>query len=106
MATGEPLFRDARLVAPWVALIAFLMISNIATLSWTLMRPRRDVRLGVIAVTGMVFAAVLLEPWWTLAAICVLYLALIPYAWVRYGRIKRQRAAVPAPAYSEGSHAP
>ncbi len=98
LATGDDLFRDPRLVAPWTALMAFLMISNVATLSWTLMRPRRDVRLGVIAVVGMVFAALLLEPWWTLVAICAVYLALIPYAWTRYARIKRQRAAVPVPA--------
>jgi CDP-diacylglycerol--serine O-phosphatidyltransferase len=96
LATGEDIFRDPRLVAPWTALMAFLMISNVATLSWTLMRPRRDVRLGLIAVIGMVFAALLLEPWWTLVAICAVYLALIPYAWSRYARVKRQRAAVPA----------
>ncbi|MXO74426.1 CDP-diacylglycerol O-phosphatidyltransferase [Altererythrobacter aerius] len=99
MATGEPIFRDPRLVAPWTALMAFLMISNIATLSWTLMRPRRAVRLGVIAVVGMIFAALLLEPWWTLAAICIGYLALIPYAWARYARVRRQRAAVPVSAH-------
>lgn len=93
LATGEELFRDPRLVAPWLALIAFLMISNVATLSWTLMRPRRDVRLGVILVVGLLFAALLLQPWWTLTAICAGYLALIPYAWARYARVKRQRAA-------------
>ena len=98
LATGEDIFRDPLLVAPWTALMAFLMISNVATLSWTLMRPRRDVRLGLIAVVGMVFAALLLEPWWTLVAICAVYLALLPYAWTRYTRIRRQRAAVPAPA--------
>jgi CDP-diacylglycerol--serine O-phosphatidyltransferase len=104
LATGEPIFRDPRLVAPWTALIAFLMISNVATLSWTLMRPRSDVRLGVILVVGLVFAALLLEPWWTLAAICVVYLALIPYAWARYARFKRQRAAVAPPIPPAASH--
>lgn len=98
LVTDNELFRDPRLVGPWTALVAFLMISNLATLSWTLMRPRRDVRLGVIAVVGMVFAALLLEPWWTLAAISILYVATIPYAVMRYGRIKRQRRAVPANA--------
>lgn len=94
---GAPIFRDPRLVAPWTALIAFLMISNVATLSWTLMRPRRDVRLGLILVVGMIFAALLVEPWWTLAAICLGYLALLPYAWLRYARVKRQRAAAQVP---------
>jgi len=98
LATGDPLFRDPRLVAPWTALMAFLMISNVATLSWTLMRPRRDVRLAVILLVGMLFAALLVAPWWTLVVICAGYLALLPYAWTRYARIKRQRAAVPVPA--------
>jgi CDP-diacylglycerol--serine O-phosphatidyltransferase len=106
LATGEQLFRDPRLVAPWTALMAFLMISNVATLSWTLMRPRRDVRLGVIAVVGMVFAALLLEPWWTLVAICAVYLALLPYAWMRYAKVRRQRAAVRAPAPSDAPSVP
>lgn len=91
LATGEALFRNPVLVALWVTAIAVLMISNLATFSWTSIRPRRDVRLPAIAVTGLTFAALLTEPWWTLAALCVVYLALMPYALVRYGRIKRQR---------------
>lgn len=93
LATGEETFRDPLLVAPWTALVAFLMISNLATLSWGRMRPRRDVRLAVIALVGLVFAALLLEPWWTLTAICAGYIATIPWSIVRYARVKRQRAA-------------
>lgn len=93
MATGNDLFRDPMLVALWTALVAFLMVSNLATLSWGRMRPRSDIRLGVIAVVGMVFAALLLEPWWTLAVICVGYLATMPWSIIRYARIRRQRAA-------------
>ncbi len=95
IATGDDLFRNPILVAPWTALVAFLMISNLATLSWGRMRPRRDVRLGLIAVVGMVFAALLLEPWWTLTAVCTAYLATMPWSIVRYGRIRRQRVAAP-----------
>lgn len=98
IATGEGLFRDPWLVGPWMALIAVLMISNIATLSWTSIRPRRSIRLEVILVAGLAFAGLLTEPWWTLVAICVVYLALMPYALVRYGRIKRQRVAMAEPS--------
>ncbi len=93
LASGEQIFREPVLVALWVAGIAFLLISNIATLSWASLRPRRSVRLGVIALVGIAFAALLTEPWWTLAAICVAYLALMPWGIVSYGRIRRQRAA-------------
>ncbi len=89
--TGEELFRSPAVVGPWVAIIAVLMISNLATLSWASIRPRRTIRLELIALFGMVFAALLLEPWWTLVGICAVYLALLPYGWMRYARIKRQR---------------
>ncbi len=91
IATGEEFFRAPILVAPWVAAIALLMISNLATLSWASIRPKRSIRLELIALFGMVFAALLLEPWWTLVGICAVYLALLPYGWMRYARVRRQR---------------
>jgi len=91
MATGEGLFRDPIGVAVWIAAIAFLMISNIATLSWGSLRPRRNVRLEIIAIAGLFSAALLMEPWWSLVAICAIYLGLMPLGMWRYGKIKRQR---------------
>jgi CDP-diacylglycerol--serine O-phosphatidyltransferase len=98
IATGEALFRNPVLVAVWLVAIAALMISNLATMSWTSIRPRRTIRLEAIALAGLVFAALLTEPWWTLAGISVVYLALMPLAIVRYGRIKRQRVQAAAPS--------
>ena len=93
LATGEELFREPILVAGWVAVIAFLMISNMATPSWASLRPRRNFRLEAIALVGILFAALLTEPWWTLAVICVGYLALMPWALWRYRKLKRGRSA-------------
>ncbi|WP_370638877.1 phosphatidylcholine/phosphatidylserine synthase [Croceicoccus sp. Ery5] len=93
MATGEAMFRDPVLVAVWVVLIAFLMISNLATLSWTSIKPGRSVRIELIAFVGLLGAALLLEPWLTLVAVCVVYIALIPYGLWRYRKVKQQRAA-------------
>lgn len=92
MATGDEIFRQPIPVAIWIGLIAFLMISNIATLSWSSIRPRRSVRLEVLAAAGILFGALLMEPWWTLCVICAGYLLLMPWALLRYSRIKRQRA--------------
>ena len=100
IASGEPVFRHPVLVAAWMVAIALLMISNLATLSWTSIRPRRHIRLEAIALAGLVFAALLTEPWWTLAGISIVYLALMPLAIVRYGRIKRQRAPAATPVES------
>lgn len=106
LETGEPLLRNPWLVAGWLVLIAFLMISSIATMSWTSLRPSKDWRLVMIALVGLTFAALLSEPWWTLTAICLVYLALMPLGIVRYARVKRQRrrgaadAGAPAAAHS------
>lgn len=80
------------LVGGWLALIAFLMISSMPTLSWGRMRPRRDVRLGIIALVGLAVAALIAEPWLTMVGISLAYLLTIPVALIGYARVKRQRA--------------
>ena len=102
-ATQAPLFRDPVFMSLWVAAIAILMISNMATLSWGAIRPRRGIRLWLIALAALVFTALLLEPWWSFTVIAVGYLLLMPYALIKYGRIKRRRAQLAA---SEAAPAP
>ncbi|MEM6267034.1 MAG: CDP-diacylglycerol--serine O-phosphatidyltransferase [Pseudomonadota bacterium] len=101
--TGFEELRDPIILSIWLALIAALMISNMATLSWAAIRPRRTIRLGLIAIVTIGFAAMLLEPWWSLAAMSAAYLILIPYALYRYGKIKQRRARLQAeqPAHAQ-----
>jgi CDP-diacylglycerol--serine O-phosphatidyltransferase len=89
--TGIEFFRHPVVMAVWLTVIAVLMISNMATLSWASIRPRKAVRLPLVAFSGLAFAALLLEPWWTLTAISTVYLAMMPYGLFKYGRIKRRR---------------
>jgi CDP-diacylglycerol--serine O-phosphatidyltransferase len=96
LATGMQIFREPWLVTVWVAAIAFLMISNLATLSWKSIRPGRSIRLWAIALAGLVFAALLSDPGWTLAGISVIYLAVMPLAVANYAKVKRQRASAAA----------
>lgn len=93
IATDNPVFREPLLVGPWLVLIAFLMISNLATLGWSAIRPRRNVRLELMALVGLLIAALLTEPWLTLSGISVVYLLSIPVSVLRYAKVKRQRAA-------------
>ena len=103
--TGNELFASPILVSGWLVAISFLLISNVPTLSWSRLRPRKTIRLEVIALAGLVVAALLTEPWLTLVGICVVYLLLIPVGIVAYGRVKRRRAKTGAAA-PEGSTAP
>lgn len=92
METGIDILRHYSIVAPWLLLIAFLMISNVATFSWTSLRVRRHIRLEFIALAGLVSASLLTMPWITLSLISILYLLMIPFSIRSYAKIKRQRA--------------
>lgn len=90
IATGNDLFRQPVIVGPWLVAMGFLMISNVATVTWARLRLRRSMRLEVIAAFGLIGAALLTEPWLTLIGICVVYLALLPVGIVLYARIKQR----------------
>lgn len=103
IASGREEFRSPEAVGVWLVMIAFLMISSLPTLSWSKLRPRKSIRLEVIALTGLLVAALLTEPWLTLVLISLVYLALIPVGLVSYARVKRQRGErVPPPENAPG----
>lgn len=89
--------QDYRLVAPWAAAIAFLVISSLATFSWTSFRLRRRVRLEAIVFIAIVGGALLTAPWETLSVLALLYLAAIPLSILSYARVKAQRAGASRP---------
>lgn len=85
-------FQQPVLVGAWLVVIAFLMISSVATMGWSAMRPRKRIRLELIALIGLIVAALLTETWWTLVGICAFYVAVLPIGIIRYARVKQQRA--------------
>ena len=93
LVTGEDIFRAWYIVAPWTAFIAFLMISNIATYSWSALRLRKRIRLEVIAFAGLLAALLVTDPWLTLLLICAVYVDLIPFGIVSYAKVVRTREA-------------
>ena len=88
--------QDYRLVAPWAAFVAFLVISSIATFSWGSLRLRRNVRLEAIVVIVIVGVALVSAPFETLSVVAALYVALIPLSMWSYAKVKRQRALLTA----------
>ena len=91
--SGEEVLREPWVVAPWMFLVAFLMISNVATFSWSSLRLRRHIRLEALAGFAILGGALLTAPWETLTGVCAIYLALIPFSIRSYARVKRRRAA-------------
>lgn len=94
---GDELFRQTWLVAPWTALIAFLMVSNVATFSWASLKLRSHVRLWAIVVIALIGGALFSAPWPTLSVAALIYALLIPFSIYAYARVKRQRAAAARP---------
>lgn len=90
--TDEPLFRSPWVVAPWVACMAVLMVSSVATYSWTSLRLRRRIRFEALVIIVAIGAALISAPWHTLAVLCATYLATIPFSALSYARVRRQRA--------------
>ena len=91
--TGWEIFHEPLLVAPCAALVALLMVSNLATFSWSSLRLRSHVRLGALLVIVLIGGALLTAPWPTLSIAALLYAACIPFSILAYGKVKRQRAA-------------
>ncbi|MET0246218.1 MAG: CDP-diacylglycerol--serine O-phosphatidyltransferase [Sphingomonas sp.] len=98
LVTELPLFREPMLVAPWLFLVAVLMVSSIATWSGSALKLRQRIRFEAIAVLVVLAAAIVSAPWQSLTAIALLYLGSIPFSVRSYRRVRRLRAAGPAPA--------
>ena len=94
------------LVAPWIVFVAVLMVSNLATWSWTSLRLRRTVRFEAILIVVAIGAAAVSAPWHTATGLCLLYLLAMPFSVASYARVKRLRAAGQLPPTTSTSAAP
>ncbi|WP_299327960.1 CDP-diacylglycerol--serine O-phosphatidyltransferase [Parasphingopyxis sp.] len=100
LVTEEPVFREFYIVAPWTALIAFLMVSDIATFSWSSIRLRRGLRFGaLVGIAGLIVLLVNI-PWVTFSAIAIAYIGSIPISMWRYAKVRQRRAQVETGAMS------
>jgi CDP-diacylglycerol---serine O-phosphatidyltransferase len=93
LETANDLFRHPLFVGPWLAMVALLMISNVATFNWGSIRPRRSVRLELILIAALVAGAIASVPWIILSAICILYVGAIPFSIRAYTKVTRLRIA-------------
>jgi CDP-diacylglycerol--serine O-phosphatidyltransferase len=90
----EPAFLEdlsirASIVAPVVVGVALLMVSSVPTYSWASVRIRPGARLAALAGIGLFAGSLFSSPWMTLSLVCLVYVALLPFAWRSYARIRR-----------------
>ncbi len=93
--TEMDIFRDWRLVAPWIVFSSFLMISNIPTPGWKRLRVPPSWRLFAIFAAGLFAAMLMVAPWISLLALTLGYLALIPVGMTSYARLRRRAGLTP-----------
>lgn len=93
LETGMEFLRHYAFMGGWIAFVAILMISNVATWSWSSLRIRRNIRLEALVFIGLLAAALLTMPWVTLTGIGLVYILSIPFSQWRYWRIKKARLA-------------
>ena len=105
LVTGQEIFRAWFVTMPWVIFIALLLISSVATYSWSSLRIRRSSRLFALAGIGLLGAALVTAPWVTLLAISVLYIAMLPFSIASYDRVRRRRAGAAGRAGSAAGSA-
>jgi len=106
LSTGETIFQSPYLVAPWLAFVAVLMVSSLATWSGSALRLRQRIRFEAIAVVVVIAAALVSAPWPTLTVLALGYLATIPLAMRSYRRVRRLREAGRGPSSASGPDAP
>jgi CDP-diacylglycerol--serine O-phosphatidyltransferase len=90
--SGVEEFRNPYFVCAWAALIGFLMISDLATYSWSSLHISKSWRLPALLLVAMAGAALFNAPWHTLSFLMLFYLCTIPLSVISYGRIRRRRA--------------
>jgi CDP-diacylglycerol---serine O-phosphatidyltransferase len=95
--------RDPWFICAWAALCGFLMISDVATYSWSSITISRAWRLPALLLVAMFGAALFNAPWHTLSISILGYLATVPFSAAAYRRIRRQHKAA---ATSPGDAAP
>jgi len=88
----QPRLASPWLVAPWTAMVALLMVSSVATFSWSSLRLRRSVRFEALALVVLLGAMLVSAPWQTLTIVSLIYLATIPMSIASYSKIRRQPA--------------
>ncbi len=85
--------RDYRIVGPWLLVSAVLMISNVATYSWSSIRIRPSFRFIALAALGLIVAILIAAPWVGLIVITLVYIGLLPFSVLGYAKVKRGRRA-------------
>lgn len=87
---GDEVFRQPVLVALWMVLIAYFMVSRIPTFSFKRLRIGREYVLPTLIVVCLTAAVTVTYPWIVYTIVGVGYFASIPYSVLHHRRLRRR----------------
>lgn len=90
---SEDIVRAPVAIGIWELAAGALLISTIPTFSFKASRIPRAWFLPVMISVAVMVTFIVSAPWWTLAAILIVYLGLIPFSIRRYRRLRARDAA-------------
>lgn len=95
---GPEIIAHPVVVVPWTLLVAGLMVSTLPTFSFKRMRVPQTAVVPALAGVALVAAALVSQPWWTLAALGLAYMASIVFSVRRFRTLSRAAAMIQGPA--------
>lgn len=90
----QQIVRSPYMVCSLLIVSAFLMITNLPSWSWRVLRI--PVRLRIVALLGvaLLFSALFTQPWEVLSLLAISYTLAVPFAWWRYASVNARRAPI------------
>lgn len=102
LETGTEFFASPWVNAPWALLVGFMMISRVPTFSFKRIKVHRDMVIPVLLLTGLYMAALVLEPWITLAGSGLVYIGMMPFGARAHRQMRHRQPEPPPPLEAEG----
>lgn len=93
LVTEAEILTKFYVVAPWTAAVAFLMVSNVATFSWSSLRFSRAMRFPALIGIAALIVVVVNVPWISLSVLTTAYVLSIPISIARYAKVRRRSDA-------------
>lgn len=97
----EEYVRRPEVVAVFMVVVAFLMVSRIHTYSFKKVKLRPSLILPLMVAVGLIAASMISAPWVTLSGILVAYMASIPMAMRSYRAICERTGSCDSPSDSD-----
>lgn len=99
---GEGFWTRPEFVAVYMAVIALLVVSTLPTFSGKKIHIRHEFATLALVLAGVVFIALLIEPWITLSLMGIFYVLSFPFSIVYYMKLKRDNPSDDFPEDNNG----